>query len=242
MPRDSRRRARESSKPNTPASDVLRTTIQGSLYVGVFAHACDRIALVGGPVDGDTERAIEEEFDTPVVVGTIGGASTVGALATGNASGLVVSGRLTEGERDAIESSLGGSIAPLPGRVNAAGNCLLVNDYGAIVHPGLSDTAVDVVERALDVPVERFPVGGVKTVGTAAVATNRGVLCHPKVADSELDRLEAVLDVRADVGTVNYGSPLIGSGLVANSRGVLTGADTTGPELGRIEEALGFLD
>lgn len=221
---------------------MLRTTIHGSPYVGVFVHTGDDLTLVGPPVDGSTVDALAGELETPVHVGTIGGASTVGSLAAGNRAGLLVSGRLTEAEREAIASAGAVPVEALPGRLNAAGNCLLVNDYGAVAHPGLSDRAVAVVEGALDVAVERFTIGGVKTVGTAAVATNRGVLCHPKVADSELDRLEAALDVRADVGTVNYGSPLIGSGLAANGAGFVAGQDTTGPELGRIEEALGYLD
>ncbi|MFB6312147.1 MAG: translation initiation factor IF-6, partial [Salinirussus sp.] len=130
----------------------------------------------------------------------------------------------------------------LPGRINAAGNVVLANDYGAYVHPDLSEAAVAAVEDGLDVAAERGDLAGVQTVGTAAVATNRGVLCHPHCTDAELDRLEEILDVPADIGTVNYGGPLVGSGLVANESGYLVGEDTTGPELGRIDAALGFVD
>ncbi|MFW6448962.1 MAG: translation initiation factor IF-6 [Halobacteriota archaeon] len=221
---------------------MLRTTLQGSLYVGVYAHASDRACLVGRPVDDGTVAAFEKEFDVPVVPCSVGGAATVGALVAGNANGVVVSGRLTDRERATIAEAVDRPVAALPGRINAAGNCLLVNDAGAVAHPDLRAAAVDRVREVLGVPVHRLSIGGVKTVGTAAVATNRGVLCHPKVTDDELDRLEAALGVRADVGTVNYGSPLIGSGLVANGSGFVAGQDTTGPELGRIEEALGFLD
>jgi translation initiation factor 6 len=82
----------------------------------------------------------------------------------------------------------------------------------------------------------------VNTVGTAAAATNAGVLCHPNATDAELDALEDVLGVRADIGTINYGGPLVGSGLVANDYGYVCGQETTGPELGRIEDALGYID
>ncbi len=229
------------SRRNTQTSDVLRTTIQGSLYVGVFASATDQVSLVGLPTDASTVAALEDELGVPVVRCSIGGANTLGALAVGNETGLLVSDRLTDDERATIEEAVKSPIRTLPGRINAAGNCLLVNDYGAIAHPDLPDHAIDVVRDALEVSVERLRIGGMRTVGTAAVATNHGVLCHPKVTDDELDTLEEVLDVRADVGTVNYGSPLIGSGLVANRQGFVAGEQTTGPELGRIEEALGFL-
>lgn len=220
---------------------MLRTTIQGSLYIGVFATTTDQVALVGGQLETAATDGLGEELGVPVEACRIGGSSTVGALATGNSNGLVVSNRATQAELDQLEGAVDIPVATVPGRMNATGNCVLANDYGAVAHPEIADHIVAAIGDHLEVPVERFAIGGVKTVGTAAVATNNGVLCHPKVDDAELDRLEAVLDVRADVGTVNYGSPLIGSGLIANGHGFVAGEDTTGPELGRIEEALGFL-
>ena len=64
------------------------------------------------------------------------------------------------------------------------------------------------------------------------------MLCHPKSREPELEALEELLGVRADIGTVNYGAPLVGSGLVANDAGYVVGVDTTGPELGRIDSTV----
>ncbi len=46
----------------------------------------------------------------------------------------------------------------------------------------------------------------------------------------------------ADLGTVNYGTPLLGSGLIAGTAGFVVGEETTGPEIGRIEDALGYIE
>ena len=178
----------------------------------------------------------------PTIRTTVGGSATVGALATGNENGLLVTSRSTERERETIAAVVDRPIYELPGRINAAGNVVLANDYGAYVHPDLSREAVQVIKDALDVPVTRGDLGDVRTVGTAAVANNTGVLCHPQSTESELQAVEEALDVRADLGTVNYGAPLVGSGLVATDEGYVVGEDTTGPELGRIEETLGFID
>ncbi len=219
---------------------MLRTTIGGSQYVGVYVSTTDEVTLVPPTLDESNQDQLRDELDTTIVATSIGGAATVGALAAGNSHGIVTSGRVNDEERAAIETAIDGNVNQIPGRINAAGNCVLANDAGAVVHPDLSDKAVSIIEETLEVPVERFAIGGVRPVGTAAVTTNQGVLCHPKVADVELDRLESTLDTRADVGTVNYGSPLIGSGLVANETGFIVGEESTGPELGRIEEALGY--
>ncbi|RQG94536.1 translation initiation factor IF-6 [Natrarchaeobius chitinivorans] len=221
---------------------MQRLAFAGSAYVGVFARATDSCVLVRQDVDDDVVTALSEELEVPALPTTVGGSSTVGALATGNENGLLVSSRALEYERERLTEELDVPVAELPGNINAAGNVVLANDYGAYVHPDLPRNAIQIVKDTLEVPVERGDLAGVRTVGTAAVATNSGVLCHPKATDEELDFLEEALDVRADVGTVNYGAPLVGSGLVANESGYVVGEDTTGPELGRIEDALGYLE
>ena len=221
---------------------MLRAAFNGSSYVGVYARSTDEYLLIRPDIDDDLVADVADELDVDAVETTVGGSSTVGALAVGNENGLLVSSRVSDRERDRIEDATGLPVTELPGRINAAGNVVLANDSGAYVHSDLSHEAVRTVSDALDVPVERGALAGVRTVGTAAVATNSGVLCHPKATDDELDALEDVLDVPADIGTINYGAPLVGSGLIANAHGYVVGQDTTGPELGRIEDALGYID
>ncbi|TYL39816.1 translation initiation factor IF-6 [Natronococcus pandeyae] len=221
---------------------MQRLAFAGSAYVGVFARATDSCVLVRPDVDDDVVADLTDELEVPAVQTTVGGSSTVGALAMGNENGLLVSSRALETELDRLEEAVDVPVTELPGNINAAGNVVLANDYGAYVHPDLPRETIQIVKDTLEVPVERGDLAGVRTVGTAAVATNKGVLCHPKATDEELDFLEDALDVRADVGTINYGAPLVGSGLIANDAGYVVGNDTTGPELGRIEDALGYLD
>jgi translation initiation factor 6 len=219
---------------------VLRTAFSGSSYVGVFARATDDCLLVRSDIDDDLQEGVGAELGVPAVSTTVGGAGTVGALAVGNGNGLLVSSRATDRERERIAAATDLPVAELPGRINAAGNVVLANDTGAYVHPDLSREAIQAVKDALAVPVQRGDIAGVHTVGTAAVATNRGVLCHPKTRDETLDELEELLEVPADIGTINYGGPLVGSGLLANDEGYVVGEATTGPELGRIDAALGY--
>ncbi len=219
---------------------MLRTAFSGSAYVGVFARVAGEHLLVR-PDAEDPEGLAEELGLTPLPT-TVGGSATVGSLAVGNSQGLVISGRATENELDRLRETLSVPVAELTTRINAAGNVVLANDRAAYVHPDLADAAVETVRETLSVPVERGQVAGVRTVGTAAVANDHGVLCHPKTTDDQLDRLAEHFDAYADIGTVNYGAPLVGSGLVVSDHGYVTGRDTTGPELGRIEDTLGFVD
>ena len=82
------------------------------------------------------------------------------------------------------------------------------------------------------------PVRSETTVGAAGVVTNRGLLCHPHASKHELDLLKKRFEVNADIGTANYGVPLVGACMIANAKGAIVGTATTPIELGRIEEAL----
>ncbi|SEH38307.1 translation initiation factor 6 (aeIF-6) [Halopenitus malekzadehii] len=221
---------------------MLRTSFVGSSYVGVFARVTDDVLLVRPDIDDDLQADLETELGATAVATTVGGSNTVGALATGNENGIVVSPRTTDREMRRIEETADREVRELPGTLNAAGNVILANDYGAYVHPDLDREAVQLVRETLEVPVQRGDLADVRTVGTAAVANNTGALCHPQSREPELEAIEEHLDVYADLGTINYGGPLVGSGLVANDTGYVVGEDTTGPELGRIEDTLGFID
>jgi len=91
------------------------------------------------------------------------------------------------------------------------------------------------------VDVHSGTIAGLKTVGMAAVATNNGILVHPRVTSREMKHLEKVFDLPVEIGTVNFGSPLVGAALLANSKGYAVGALTSGPEIGRIDQGLGFI-
>jgi translation initiation factor eIF-6, putative len=191
--------------------------------------------------DAEAE-AIAAELGVGTVETTIGGTATVGAVCVGTRAGVVVTDQITQTERERIGRALDVPVATVPGPINAVGNVVVANSRGALVHPDFDDAAVATIASTLDVTVHRGTLAGVGTVGMAAVATDAGVLSHPKASEQELLQLEKALEVPADIGTVNYGGPLVGSGLVVAEGGYIAGSETTGPELTRIEETLGFLD
>ncbi len=169
---------------------------------------------------------------------SVGGSSIVGSLIRGNSNGIIAAGFILDRELRKIRKY--SRAARLSGDLNASGNLILANDNAALVHPDLSDKAVGVIRKALGVDVRKGTIAGLKTVGMAGIATNRGVLVHPKATGSEIAVLEELFKLPVDIGTVNFGSPLVGSGILANSKGYVAGEETTGPEITRIEDALGY--
>jgi translation initiation factor 6 len=220
------------------ASDK-RLKVAGSTLLGVFARATEKIVLVPPETREETIEALEEGLKVSSLRMAVAGSSVLGSLVCGNSNGFVLT---SQADRDDLQKlSEYGRVTKLPGKINAAGNVILANDNAALAHPGLSKRACDAMSKTLGVKVVQGTIGGLKTVGMAAIATNKGILVHPRTSEVEIAMLEAVFDLPVDVGTVNFGSPLVGSGILANSNGYFAGDETSGPELGRIEDALGFL-
>jgi len=171
---------------------------------------------------------------------SISTSSIIGSLLALNSHGAVITSETDEETIEQIKNE-GLSVFVMQDKHNAAGNNILVNDKGALVHPEIRRYNIKQMEKVFGVPVKTGTIAGLKTVGMAAAVTNKGLLCHPKIEEKERELLESLFDVDVMVGTVNHGVPLIGSGLLANSHGAIVGTLTTGIEMGRIEEALGFL-
>jgi len=216
-----------------------RLKVAGSSLLGVFARCTDKVVLVPPETAEDAVKALVDKLKVPSLSITVAGSSVLGAVICGNSNGFVLT---SLAHKDDIKKlSEYGNIIKLPGKINAAGNVILANDKAAIVHPGLSKRACDAISKALCIDVIQGTIGGLKTVGMAAAINNKGILVHPRASEAEIAILEDLFQLPVDVGTVNFGSPLVGSGILANSNGYFAGDDTTGPELARIEDALGFL-
>jgi translation initiation factor 6 len=182
---------------------------------------------------------LESSLDVRVVETLVNGSVVVGALSRGNSNGFLFSKGTDARE---MQELTGVQVEILPDRLNAVGNIVLANDSAALVHPELSDKALETIARTLKVEVYRGTIAGMKNVGMAGVVTKKGLLVHPKVTPSEREILEKIFELPINIGTTNFGTQMLGSGLLANSKSYLAGSDTTGPELGRIEEALGFIE
>jgi len=208
--------------------------------VGVYCRTNEEVAFIRKGLSKKIRNIINSVLGVKVVELSVADATIIGSLLCLNSKGAVVTDFADDDAIKIIENN-GLNVCVIKDKLNAAGNDILVNDNGALVHPDFKDESILEIKKTLGVPVFRGTIGSLKTVGMAAVVTNKGLLCHPKASEEEKLKLEKVFGVNVMIGTVNHGSPVIGSGLVANSKGAIIGNLTTGIEMGRIEEALGYL-
>ena len=186
--------------------------------VGVFCRANDDVVFVRKALTKKVKSKIVETLDTKLVELSIADATIVGSLMAFNSTGAVVTDFVDIKSIKIIENE-GFNVCVINDRLNAAGNDILVNDSGCLVHPDMKQTSIDKIKNVFGVPVHRGTIADLKTVGMTAVVTNKGLLCHPKASEEEKHVLEKVFDVPVMIGTVNHGSPVIGSGLSCKYQG-----------------------
>jgi translation initiation factor 6 len=208
--------------------------------VGVYCRTNDKVAFLQQKLQKKIKKKIISALKVELEELAIYDSTIVGSLLTMNSHGAIITWIANKQVIDTI-SAHGLDVTMIKDILNAAGNDILVNDYGALVHPKMKSDTIKQIKKTLQVPVEKGTIAEQGIVGMAAVVTNQGCLCHPKTTEEEKKHLETLFNVESMIGTVNHGDPMIGTGLVANSSGAIIGRNTTGIEMGRIEEALGFL-
>ena len=128
---------------------MIRTIdIYDTPMIGVFATCTDNVALVPPMTKLDICARIEESLDVRVVETLVNGSVVVGALSRGNSNGFLFSYGTNTRE---LQKLTGVKVETLPDRLNAVGNIVLANDSASLVHPELSDRAIETISRTLNV-------------------------------------------------------------------------------------------
>lgn len=215
---------------------ILRTNFYGDPNIGLYGFATDKYCIMGSK--RKENKKITKTLGVKLHVSSAMSTALASLFITGNSIGLVMAKIMEDHEMNPLKKSF--SVLTLDTDYTAVGNLVLLNDNGIIISPLLRKHANE-IKKFFDIPCEVSKIAGTIVVGSAAIATNKGCLLHPHVKGAEKKIIEDVLEVKADIGTVNFGSPFVKSGIIANSRGLVVSEACSGPELGRINETLGFV-
>ena len=210
--------------------------ILGHTQVGVYLSVIGDTLFYPRSLDAPAIEEIEQAFDLEMAPMFIGGSALLGSLIRGNKKGIAVADIATEEDLDALTSF--GEVVILESGVNAAGNLIECNDFGAVVSKSIPGPGVELIGEVLGVNAVRSGVAGQDTVGSLMVANNKGILAHPDITAYEVEQIQSVMEVDIMVGTVCFGSPHVGAACVTSDTHALVGSGSTGPELNRIEDAL----
>ena len=212
--------------------------IYRSPNIGIFLRGNDKYLLVPKGLAQTKSDKLCESLQVTAVPTSIGESRLLGALASMNGNGVMVSRLAEESEIREIQAATGMNVSRLDSKLTAVGNLMAVNDRFALVSPALDSRALSQVRDVMGTEVERTPIGEYYQVGSLVVTTNRGAAVYPGLDEKEVGRIGMMLGVEAYPTSVNRGVPYVASGLIANSRNAVAGSQTTGPELVFITRAL----
>lgn len=214
---------------------LRKLDFSGNPYLGVFCATNDGAVIASPSIPAKALRRVEAALGVRAIRTNIGGSTLIGSLVALNSHAVLLANFAQDAE---VQQLANLNTFVVEHRLNAVGNNILVNDHGALCHPGYGHRAIEQLAETFGVEVRPATLGGQKTVGSAGVANNQGAICHPHATAEELALLEEVLKVKPLIATANYGTPQLGACVVANDGGAVTGTPTTPIELGRIEEGL----
>lgn len=225
---------------------AVRAAFENSNEVGVFAKLTNTYCMVSIGGSENFYSVFEGELADvmPVIHASIAGTRIIGRLTVGNQRGLLVPNTTTDQELQHLRNSLPDKvmIQRVEERLSALGNCIVSNDYVALIHPELDRETEEIVADVLGVEVFRSTIARNPLVGSYCVFTNQGGLVHPETSIEDQDELASLLQIPLTAGTVNRGSPVLGAGLCVNDYRAFCGMDTTSTEISVIESIFQLQD
>ena len=206
---------------------IIKSEFNGSPHIGVFCLLNDHVAFVPYSTSPKFEHLLKSEFGVSVVRTALAGTSLLGIFACINNSKIIVSDIIEKEEIKVLEEYVP-EVVQLSERYTALGNLISLNDHGAVCSRYI--TSVE------EIPAKRIRVADSDLIGSAIYSNNHGFLAHRDASQKELEEIHSVLKVKGDIGTLNFGDPLVKSGIIGNKRGVIVGKNTSGPEMQRVDE------
>jgi len=219
---------------------AVRAAFESSSEVGVFARLTNSYCLtaMGGSENFHSIFEAELSQHIPVIHASVGNTRIVGRVTVGNRHGLLVPSITTDQELQHLRNHLPEDVKvqKVEERLSALGNCVVCNDYVALVHTDLDRETEEVIADVLKVDVFRATIAQNVLVGSYCVLTNQGGLVHARTPMSDMEELSQLIQIPMVAGTVNRGSDVIGAGVVANDWAAFCGMDTTATEIGVVEQ------
>lgn len=215
--------------------------IQGSSNIGLFAYATDSYCLIGKSFTDKDKNTFTRALDVPLIELSIGGSSQIGAYVTGNSQGIVVPSSIRPSEEEVLKKN---NIPYFIIQTNetALGNNLVVNDNYFFYHPDFESSAAKQVSEALKIEGEQMDSPEFEVVGAVTAVNKKGGLIQKDIPEETKEYMQEKLKVPLELGTLNFGSPIVKSAIVANSKGMVVGKMSAGIEITNADMAFGFLE
>ncbi|MDH5404041.1 MAG: translation initiation factor IF-6 [Candidatus Heimdallarchaeota archaeon] len=221
--------------------DINALSILGNSSIGIFGYSTDTYGLFPYNTKEVDKEIIINTLQIEILSSTIVNSNLIGLFITGNDNHLLVPELISDSELTILKDYLKDKdveVSILDSKLTALGNLVVANNKIALISPEFDKKDQIKIEDFLDVEIVANKVLNSNLVGSMIFRNVNGLLAHPLIEEEELEWISKLFNIKADVVTVNRGTPFPRPGIIANTNGILVGSDTTGPEIMRIFEVL----
>jgi translation initiation factor 6 len=213
--------------------------------IGISLFATDTYCFAPGGSKTKVHERLEEILQVPCFELDVSFKRLIGVMMVGNSRGLLLPNHVSPEDEERIQKAAEEKIPGLrvevleQTKLNALGNLIAVNEFGAVVSNKLTPESIRTIETVLGVKTLQASINDSSLVGTKIIANSKGCLVSPLATNEEAETFRKVFQVeQVDFTTVCLGMEAIRVGMVANSFGAIVGNSTSGPEMARISEVL----
>ena len=132
--------------------------------IGIYCRANDSVVFLQKSLSKKTKNLVGTVLGTKIQELYVADSTIIGSLLTCNSSGAIVTAFASQETFRTLKQQ-GLRVYPIKDIINAAGNDILTNDHGALVHPDLKNSTIKKISETLDVPVEKGTIASLGTVG-----------------------------------------------------------------------------
>ncbi len=216
---------------------IGRASYYGNPFIGLFAIANDKIAIVPPGSSSSFVSKIRESLNVEVMETLVNESNLLGIYMRMTNESLIIQEGINDIERKVLDST-GLNVVYMKERHNAWGNNLCMNSKGGIINDDVPRETIKRLEDRLGIEIVPMNVDGYHTVGRVVIATEKGFAVKNRATEEEINHIESILKVKGGVATANMGSMFVSACAIANSNGMIIGEQTTGIETSRLQDAL----
>jgi translation initiation factor 6 len=217
---------------------LLRTKINNTPYLGVYAVCTDYFCIVPSNILKKEEDVLKKNLKTKIIKTSINDSPLIGVYLLAYKDKVVVSkNSIKENEIKVLEKE-GIKIKFVDEEYNALGNLISLNSNYGFASSLVSDKTISEISSFLEIPIEKKKLLSLDILGSILYVNDYLFLVNPNIDEKDFNYFKKKLKVEGVATTLNYGGLFVGNDVIANKHAVLVGDNTSNIELMKVDDVV----
>ena len=176
---------------------VIKASIYGNSYVGIFGYATDSFCLIGKGTPTKKMEQIKKALDVEMIELTIDSSQLVGIYAIVNDKIAIINPGYTKKEENIIRDTLDVEVIKMSiGGFNTVGANNIMTNKGIVFNNRIKEEEIERLEEAIGLTGEQSTANlGSLNIGLSTIANSKGLVVGETTTGYELARIANSLNL-----------------------------------------------